>query len=88
MRQRIETSSRPVLVRLHRLPRLVVPLVTVLLFVIGALAPVAVGLTALAVALVFMTWIAYLSWPAVDTTGRLLRLAMLTLIIFLAASRF
>lgn len=87
LRSRIEAVSRPLLVRLHRMPGFVVPMVTVLLFAVGALAPVPIAMAALVLAFVFIAWIGYLSWPAVNTSGRLLRLAMLTLIVVLAGSR-
>jgi hypothetical protein len=87
LRQRIEASSRPVIVRLHRMPRMIIPLVTVLLFAIGALAPVPYALVALALAFVFIAWIGYLSWPAVTGAGRLMRLAMLGLIVVLGVTR-
>ncbi len=48
LRTRVELASRPVLIRLQPLPRLSVPLVTVLLVLVGVLAPPPVGLAALA----------------------------------------
>ena len=87
-RSRIEAASRPVLARLHALPRLLVPLGTLVLVAIGAFAPVPVALLAFAVVFLFIAWIAYLSWPAVPISGRLMRLAMLVMIVVLALSRF
>ena len=75
------------LVRLHALPRLLVPLATVLLIVLGAFAPLPYGLLALSLLFVFLVWIAYLSWPAVPAAGRLLRLAMLVLVVVFAVLR-
>ena len=87
LRTRLETTSRPLLLRLHRLPRLVVPLGTVLLMVLGAFAPPAVGVLALLVLLVFLGWISYLSWPVVPASGRLLRVVMLVLVLAFALMR-
>lgn len=87
LRARIEGVSRPVLVRLHGLPRLLVPLGTVLLIVLGAFAPLPYGLLALGLLFVFLVWIAYLSWPAVPAAGRLLRLTMLVLVVVFAVLR-
>jgi hypothetical protein len=87
LRRRVEVFSRPALIRLQHLPRMVVPLLTVVLLALGALAPLSVAYVALAVVLAFMAWIAYLSWPAVTTSGRLMRIAMVVLILALGATR-
>ena len=88
LRAQVETASRPILARLHALPRLLVPLGTLVLVAIGAFAPAPVALLAFAVVFLFIAWIAYLSWPAVPISGRLMRLAMLVMIVVLALSRF
>ena len=87
-RARIEDVSRPLLARLHALPRLLIPVATLVLVAIGAFAPAPVAMVAFVVLLGFIAWIAYLSWPAVPTSGRLMRLAMLVLVVVLAATRF
>jgi hypothetical protein len=87
LRQQVERTSKPLLLRLHQLPRAVVPLGTVVLVLVGVLAPPAVGLVALAAVALFVAWIAYLSWPIVSGTGRLLRLVMVALVVVLALSR-
>jgi hypothetical protein len=88
LRTQVETASRPLLARLHALPRLLVPLSTLLLVVVGAFAPAPVAAVAFALLFCFIAWIAYLSWPAVPASGRVMRLAMLALIVVLAALRF
>jgi hypothetical protein len=88
LRTRVERVSRPALIRLQRLPKLFVPLGTVVLVLIGVLAPLPVGLAALAVVWLFIAWIAYLSWPVAGTGGRLLRVFMLLLVAGLGATRF
>ena len=87
LRHQVDATSRLLLLRLHRLPRAVVPLATVALVLVGVLAPPAVGLVALAVVALFVGWIAYLSWPVVSTSGRLLRLVMVALVVVLALTR-
>ena len=88
LRTQVERVSRPALIRLQRLPKLLVPLGTVVLVLVGVLAPQSVGLAALAVVWLFVAWIAYLSWPVVGTGGRVLRVFMLLLVAGLAATRF
>jgi hypothetical protein len=87
-RKQIEDASRPTLVKLSSLPRLVVPLGTLVLVVIGLFAPLPIALPALALIFFFFAWIAYLSWPVVPTGGRVLRGVMLGLVLAMAASRF
>ena len=88
LRSRVEKVSFPLLAKIHALPRLVVPLATLVLVAVGAFAPLPVALLALAMVLVFIAWIAYLSWPVVPPAARLLRVVMVALLIGLAASRF
>lgn len=87
LRQQVEAKSRPLLSRLHALPRLMIPIATVALIAIGAFTPMPYALVAFAVIFVFIAWIAYLSWPVVSACGRLMRLAMLALIVVLAVTR-
>lgn len=88
LRTRVERASLPLLTRLHAVPRLLVPLATLALVALGAFAPLAVALLALLVVLLFIAWIAYLSWPVVGWSGRLIRVAMILLVVGLAATRF
>ena len=87
-RKQVEDASRPMLVRLSSLPRLVVPLGTLVLVALGLFAPLPVALPALALLFFFFAWIAYLSWPVVPTGGKVLRGVMLGLVLAMAASRF
>ncbi|SDT03531.1 hypothetical protein SAMN04488543_2894 [Friedmanniella luteola] len=87
LRTSVERTTRPLLLRLHALPRAVVPLATIALIAVGVLAPPAVGLVALAVVGIFVAWIAYLSWPVVPASGRVLRVVMLGLVVGLGLSR-
>jgi hypothetical protein len=88
MRARVEAVSRPVLQRLHAMPQMVTPLITIVLLAVGVLAPLPVGLVALALVLLFVAWIAYLSWPVASTGGRIWRVLILVLIVALAVTRF
>ena len=83
----VENASRSLLTRLHRLPRLLLPLVTGILFAVGVLGPLTIALIALAAIFVFVTWLAYLSWPAVTAGGKLMRLLMVMLVGVLIAIR-
>jgi hypothetical protein len=88
LRARVERASRPILVRLHAMPQMLVPLVTIVLLAVGVLAPLPVGLVALALVLLFVGWIAYLSWPVAGGGGRIWRILIVVLIVALAVVRF
>lgn len=88
LRARVEDVSRPLLARLHALPSIFVPLGTVALIAVGVLAPLPVGLVALAVVLAFVGWIAYLSWPVANVGGKVWRLLIVALIVTLGVVRF
>ena len=88
LRARVEAASRPVLQRLHAMPQMVVPLITIVLLAVGVLAPLPVGLVALALVLLFVAWIAYLSWPVASIGGRIWRVLILVLIVALGVTRF
>ncbi|MGO1974816.1 MAG: DUF6703 family protein [Propionibacteriaceae bacterium] len=87
LRTRVEETSRPLLLRLHALPRLVVPLVTVLLVGVAALAPLPYAWIGAGLALVLVAWIGYLSWPVATVGGKVMRITMILLLLALAASR-
>lgn len=86
-RKQIEDASRPTLVKLSTLPKVVVPLGTLVLVALGLFAPLPIALPALALVLFFFVWIAYLSWPVVSTGGKVLRGVMLGLVVAMAVSR-
>ncbi len=87
LRARVEAASRPVLQRLHAMPQMVVPLITIVLIAVGVLAPLPVGLVALALVLLLVGWIAYLSWPVAGVGGRVWRVLILALLVALAVVR-
>jgi hypothetical protein len=88
LRARLEDVSRPLLVRLTRMPRQAVPLATVVLFAVAILAPAPVAVVALAVIAVFLLWLTFLAWPAVGVGGKLMRVVMLGLVVVLGLTRF
>lgn len=75
LRQSIESASLPVLRRLNDLPRAVPFLVVLGLMVAGVLVP-GWGWLLLLPVVAFLAWTLYLGWPALETTARLGRLAV------------
>ena len=71
-RHRIEQASLPFLTFLSRLPRWMPFLAVLVLMVAGILIPTW-GWVLLLVVVLFLAWTLYLAWPALDSTGRLMR---------------
>ncbi len=88
LRTRLEAVSRPLLVRLTKLPKQAVPLASVVMFAAAILAPAPVAAVALVLIGVFMVWLTFLAWPAVGLGGKLMRLLMVGLVGALALTRF
>ncbi|HIT76426.1 MAG TPA: hypothetical protein IAA98_12645 [Candidatus Avipropionibacterium avicola] len=80
LRLQVEQVSRPLLVWLTRLPKMVIPLLTIVVLAVGVLAPLPIGIPALALVLLWMVWLGYLAWPAVTPGGRLLRVATVAIL--------
>jgi hypothetical protein len=82
-RSRVEHAACPVLDRLVRLPRLVPFLAVLVLFVVGILVPrwgfLATTLVALGVG-----FLVYYTWPRLTLPERLMRLAVLALVVAVA----
>ena len=57
------------------------------LLILGFFLPIAPGLLALALFFLYTAWLAYLSWPRTDLRARLIRVAMLLLVIGLIVLR-
>lgn len=86
-RQRIETASRALLVRLHDLPRWVLFLAFTGLAIGGALLPAWAGAACLVALGGFLGWLLYLAWPTLGRSTRLLRLVVLGAVIAAAIAR-
>jgi FtsH-binding integral membrane protein len=81
LRARIEQASRPTLVWLTRLPRLLVPAIFGVLVIVALATPTPIALVATLVVVVFVGWLTYLSWPAITPGGRVFRLGTLGLLV-------
>jgi hypothetical protein len=84
-RQAAEQRSAVPLVYLRHLPTWVVPVVLVALLVAGLALRGWPGTVALCVVAAFLSWLAYLSWPALGGRGRLGRAAVIVALLVAAA---
>ncbi|MGP4027782.1 DUF6703 family protein [Actinomadura sp. 3N407] len=87
MRAAVERWSAAPVVFLHRMPRWTLLVAVFVLLVVGMVASgwvAAGGLLALAAVL---AWFAYLNWPALDGSGRILRIVALVILVGFAVGR-
>ena len=73
LRKKITNASAPILLRIHSLPRFIVPALMAVFMVLGLfLQPPFSGL-ALSVVTTFVAWLMYLSWPLLDPRSKFIR---------------
>ena len=84
MRDAVERVSRPALVQLSRLPRVVPFLGMLLLLVLGGFVGGPVGFVLVGVAALFVAWLLYLSWPRLTSSEKVMRAAVVLLAVALA----
>ena len=81
LRTRIETASRPLLLRLSALPRWLLFLAFVALAVGAAIAPSWWGVACAGVLALFLTWLLFLAWPKLTPGSRLLRILVIGVLV-------
>lgn len=87
LRTAVAERSRGLVVWLSRLPQFVIPAAMVALMVVGLAASIAVALPALLLIMVFVGWLAYLSWPVISGGQRTIRLLAIGLVLLAAVGR-
>ncbi|MEV4802120.1 DUF6703 family protein [Nonomuraea sp. NPDC049421] len=89
LRKAVERRSAvPMAWMFTQLPRWVAPALMVLLLLAGFAVTNPLGGLAVLPVIAFIGWLAYLSWPSLGAGGKLLRVAMLTFLVLLTATRF
>ena len=86
-RREVARRSAPVLRWLSQRPKVLLPLLSVVLLVGGLSLPATFGVPLLVVLLLLVCWLSYLSWPVVEGPARLIRLVLLGLLVLAIASR-
>jgi len=75
-------SARPI-VFLQHLPRWMLLLTMMGLLISGFFVPGVIGAVALLLVAIFLGWLAYLSWPRINLSGRVLRVIALSCMVVL-----
>jgi hypothetical protein len=86
LRESVESASYPVVRRLAEWPKWAPFLLILALMVAGVLIPT-VGWILIALVAVFLTWLLYLAWPRLTAVDRLMRLAVIAIVIVAAVTR-
>ena len=84
VRETVERASLRPAAYLRQLPRWFVPGLVAVLFVAGLAVRGWAGAALLLVVTAFLAWLAVLSWPALDSRGRALRVLALAVLVALA----
>lgn len=87
LRGNIERASAPALLWFSARPTALLPVLTVVLLVTGLAAPPPVGVPVLSLLVLLVGWLTYLSWPAIQTAPRVLRLATIGLLLAAVGGR-
>ena len=85
LRPRVESWSLPALARLRLAPRWLVFVLTLGMVVGGLFAAPPIGAVLLLVLAALITWLTYLSWPALTPNGRFARVLVVLLVVGAAA---
>jgi hypothetical protein len=80
--------SAPVLIRMNVMPKWFVPLVLAAFLIGGLVIPSRLSGLLLLVVAAFLGWLVAISWPLVKPRGRLLRVAVVALVVVVAVFRF
>ena len=86
-RREVARLSAPLLAWLSVRPKLLLPLVSVALLIAGLALPPPVGVPLLVLLLLIVGWLVYLSWPVIEGPARLIRLALLGLLVLAIVTR-
>jgi hypothetical protein len=84
LRKRVTDLSAPVLLRIHGLPKFLVPGLIAVLMLLGLFLQAPYSGVALTVVSVFIGWLMYVSWPLLDSKSKLIR--FLVFLILIAAT--
>lgn len=87
LRVAVERRSAPLLAWLSLRPPFLLPVAVVVLLVAGLASPPAYGVPLLLLLELLLLWLSFLSWPALDQGARVLRAAMLGLVLLAVVQR-
>lgn len=87
IRRRIEEASNPAIAALARMPALLPFVVMLVVLLTGVFVGGVIGAILLALPIAFLGWLLYLTWPHLRMPERLLRVAVLLLVLAIAVTQ-
>ena len=87
LRRAVERRSVAPLTWLSTRPRWVPFVIVLVLLLAGLFLPVAAAVVALVALGCFLGWLTFLAWPKLDSSGRLVRLLMTALVLYVLVQR-
>jgi hypothetical protein len=87
LRRSVERRSAPLLVFLSHQPKLLVPVVSLVLLIAGLALPGVLGAVCIALLVLLVGWLCYLSWPVVVGPARAVRALTVGLLLVLVVQR-
>lgn len=88
LRKSVTDASAPILLRIHALPKFLVPVLIAGLMLLGLfLQPPYSGIS-LTVVCVFIGWLMYLSWPLLDPRSKLIRFLVFVILVAATAVKY
>jgi len=87
IRARLEKASTPAVTALARVPAFVPFLVMLALMLTGIFVGGPLGTALLAVPLLFLSWLLFLTWPHLSRAERVMRCAVLLLVVGIAVTQ-
>ncbi|NBO25563.1 MAG: hypothetical protein EBU89_02860 [Actinobacteria bacterium] len=88
LRKRVTDLSAPTLLRIHALPKFLVPGLIAVLMLLGLFLQAPYSGIALTVVSFFIGWLMYLSWPLLDPRSRIIRFFVFLILIAATAIKF
>ena len=88
LRKQITDKSAPALLRIHGLPKFLVPGLIAVLMVAGLLMNPPYAGVPLTVVSIFIGWLMYLSWPLLDSRSKLIRFLVFLILIASTAVKY
>jgi hypothetical protein len=87
LRARITKASYPYVRKLHDMPKLTMPGITLVLALVGVVAPPVAAVPALILLALLLAWLGFLSWPVTGSGGRAMRVFAVLVVLLYAVSR-
>ena len=88
VRKKITNASAPILLRIHSLPRFIVPALMAIFMLLGLFLQPPLSGIALMIVTTFVSWLMYLSWPLLDPRSKFIRFTVFLILVAATSASF